>query len=181
MAIIPPRADSSLFRRMIGAARLDPRAFEEVEHDFGATGQALTVVILSSAATGIGSGTRSYSAFVVGVLTSIALWYVWAYLTWWIGVRVVPEPGTRSAQDELLRTLGFATTPEILRVVGIVPGLGWLVFVVTGIWTLVAAVIAVRQALDYRSTVRAALVVAIGWLLQWIVLAIVHGVARVAA
>ncbi len=166
---------------MIGAARLDSRAFEEVEHDLTATGQAFVVVVLSSIATGIGIGTRSFSAWVVGVLTAIALWYVWSFLTWWIGVRFLPEPGTRSTQDELLRTLGFATTPEILRVIAVVPGLQRLVFIVTGVWTLVAAVIAVRQALDYRSTWRAALVVAIGWALQWVVLAIVYAVARVAA
>jgi hypothetical protein len=39
------------------------------------------------------------------------------------------------------------------------------VFIVTSIWMLMAMIIAVRQALDYTSTVRAFAVCAIGWLI----------------
>ena len=46
---------NQLFDRMLRAAKLDSMLFEEVEHDPGATGQALAVVLLSSAAAGLGS------------------------------------------------------------------------------------------------------------------------------
>ena len=39
------------------------------------------------------------------------------------------------------------------------------VFVITAIWMLAAMVVAVRQALDYRSTGRAIAVCVIGWIL----------------
>ena len=61
----------------------------------------------------------------------------------------------------------------MIRVLGIIPGLTALVFSVAGIWMLVAMVIAVRQALDYRSTWRAIGVCAIGWLAQALILAFV--------
>jgi len=66
---------------------------------------------------------------------------------------------------ELLRTTGFASTPGLLRVLGIVPGVTAPVFAVTAIWMLLAMVVAVRQALDYRSTARAVGVCVLGWVL----------------
>jgi hypothetical protein len=42
---------------------------------------------------------------------------------------------------------------------------GFLNFII-GIWMLVAMVIAVRQALDYKSTLRAVGVCLIGWIVQ---------------
>ena len=46
---------SSLTERMIRAAKLDATLYEEVEADRDATGQAMSVVILSSLAVGLGS------------------------------------------------------------------------------------------------------------------------------
>jgi hypothetical protein len=80
--------------------------------------------------------------------------------------------------SELLRTIGFANSPGILRVAGLVPVLGPIVFVVTAVWTLVAVVIAVRQALDYRSTGRAVGVCLIGWLVRIVILILVGMLAR---
>ena len=93
-------------------------------------------------------------------------WYVWAFLTYIIGTRLLPEPQTEADHGELLRTLGFASAPGVLRVFGLVPGLQVPVLAITGIWMLVAGVIAVRQALDYTSTARAIGVCLIGWLVQ---------------
>ena len=64
----------------------------------------------------------------------------------------------------LLRTTGFAAAPGLARVVGIVPMLTGVVFIVTGVWMLAAFVVAVRQALDYTSTLRALGVCLIGWI-----------------
>ncbi len=58
------------------------------------------------------------------------------------------------------------------------PGLHALVFLVTAVWMLVAMVIAVRQALDYQSTLRAVGVCAIGWLVLVILLSLIGGGLR---
>jgi hypothetical protein len=162
---------ASLTDRMLRAARLDVTVYEELEADKAATSQALTVVVLSSLAAGIGTGAR-IGGVVVGVLVSIAAWYVWAFLTYWVGTRILREPETHADHGELLRTIGFASSPGVLRVLGVIPGLRALVFGAAAIWMLVAGVIAVRQALDYRSTWRAVVVVAIGWVAQGLILAI---------
>ena len=161
--------------RMIGAAKLDPRVYEEVEADRSATPQALGVVVLASVAGGIGVG-AGLRGLVLGTVGGLVGWAVWAWLIYFIGTRWLPEPDTRADFGELLRTLGFATAPGILRVVGPVPVLGPIVFIVTLVWMLVAVIIAVRQALDYRSTVRAVGVCLIGWLVQVVILALVFGI-----
>ena len=74
--------------------------------------------------------------------------------------------------------MGFATSPGILRVVGLVPVLGPIVFIVTAVWTLVTVVVAVRQALDYSSTGRAIGVCLIGWLVQVAILLLIGAIVR---
>jgi hypothetical protein len=163
--------------RMIGAARLNTNTYEEVEADPGATGQALGVVVLASVASGIGMG-QGLRGLVIGTVLSLIGWAIWAWLIYFIGTRWLPEPDTNADAGQLLRTVGFAMSPGVLRVLGIVPLLGELVFVVTAIWTLIAMVVAVRQALDYRSTGRAVGVCIIGWLVQLAILVVVGGLAR---
>jgi hypothetical protein len=150
---------------MLRAARLDKTLYEEVENDRTATGQALGVVVLVSAATGIGL-TAGLSGIVIGLVAGVLAWALWAALIYWIGAKMLPEPETRADWGEVARTLGFASSPGLLRVLGVVPVLGELVFIITGLWMLVATVIAVRQALDYRSMPRAVGVCVIGWVAQ---------------
>jgi Yip1 domain len=165
--------------RMIRAAKLDVQLYEEVEADKTALGQAFGVVALSSIAAGIGTVGQfgGYGHVIAGIFWSVIGWFVWAILTYWIGTRILPEPQTQSDLGELLRTIGFASAPGLIRVLGIVPGLTGIVFGVAGVWMLIAVVIAVRQALDYKSTWRAIGVCAIGWLVQALVLILTIGAA----
>ncbi|MFQ5521762.1 MAG: YIP1 family protein, partial [Candidatus Methylomirabilia bacterium] len=110
---------------------------------------------------------------LIGAVFALLGWFVWAYLTYWIGTRVLPEPQTSATHGELLRTIGFASAPGILRVLGLIPPLREIVFLAAGIWMLVATVVAVRQALDYHSTLRAVGVCALGWLIQMVIITIV--------
>ena len=153
--------------RIIRAAKLDAQLYEEVEADREATGQAMAVVVMSAVAAGIGSlGTGGLLGIIGGTILALAGWFIWAFFTYFIGTRLLPEPQTKADYGELLRTIGFASAPGLLRVFGVVPGLGPLIFMVAGIWMLVAMVIAVRQALDYTSTSRAVGVCLVGWLVQ---------------
>ena len=156
---------ASFTQRMIGAAKLDVHTYEEVEADRTATGQAMGVVVLSSIASGIGAvGTGDGAGLVIGAIGALIGWFLWAFVTYLVGTKILPEPQTRSDVGELLRTIGFSASPGVLLVLGIIPGLGVFVSLVVSIWMLAAFVVAVRQALDYRSTGRAVAVCAIGWL-----------------
>ena len=180
MAIPPPAIPPSTTRfgsRLLGAIRLDPRIYEEVENDPTAIGQAIAVVVLSSLAAGLGAR-QSLNGLVVGILASLFSWFVWATLTWFIGTRLLPAPTTQATQGELLRTLGFASAPGMFQVVGLLPALHGFSIAVAAIWMLVAGVVAVRQALDYESTWRAVAVVGIGWLVQWTILVVLLLISR---
>jgi len=159
--------------RIVRAAKLDVNLYEEVEADKGTMGQAMGVVILSSIAAGIGSiGAIGVKGIILGAITALIAWYVWAYMTYFIGAKILPEPQTKADHGELLRTIGFSSSPGLIRVLAIIPGLAGIVFIVASIWMLVAMVIAVRQALDYQSTLRAMGVCIIGWVIQAIILMI---------
>ena len=154
--------------RIIRAAKLDVSLYEEVEADKSALGQAMGVVVLSSVAAGIGNTmtTAGLLGMLLMVVVALIGWYIWAYLTYFIGTRLLPEPQTKADHGELLRTIGFSSSPGLIRVLGIIPGLQSIVFPIASIWMLVAMVIAVRQALDYTSTLRAVGVCVIGWVIQ---------------
>ena len=157
--------------RIIRAAKLDAQLYEEVEADKGAMGQAMAVVILSSIAGGIGTPAGlGLGGILIGTIAALVAWYIWAFLTYFIGTKLLPEPQTKADVGELLRTIGFSSSPGFIRVLGIIPFLRGLVFLIAGLWMLVAMVIAVRQALDYQSTLRAVGVCIIGWIAQAAVL-----------
>jgi hypothetical protein len=159
---------TTFLHRLTGVALLNSQVFEEIEADRSATIQALWVVMLSSVAAGIGTVNQSHgrvSAFVTISLLALAVWSIWTFLTLQIGTRLLPSPQTEADYAQLLRTIGFATAPGILRAVGAVPGTTTAVFAITAVWMLMAMIVAVRQTLEYTTTARAFAVCAVGWLL----------------
>ena len=146
---------TSFTDRMIGAAKLDVRIYEEVEGDTGATGQAMGVVLLASLANAIGAGLGGLGPFVVVGIGALIGWAISAFTIYIVGAKIWPESQTRADVGELMRTMGFAQAPGVLRVLESFPGVGSLVLFCISIWLLVTMVVAVRQALDYSSTPRA--------------------------
>jgi hypothetical protein len=159
---------TSFIGRIVGAAQLRVAIYEEVEADATATVQAMVVVLIASVAAGIGSvglGESGVRSIVLGTIGSLVGWVVWAFMTYVIGTRLLPEPQTQADIGQLMRTLGFAQAPSLARVLAVIPVVGPLLLVLVLIWVLVAMVIAVRQALDYSSTWRAIAVCGIGWVI----------------
>ncbi len=154
--------------RIIRAAKLEAHLYEEVEADKNAMRQAMLVVVLSGVAAGLGNVAKGgLPGILLGTVAALIGWYIWAFLIYLIGTKLLPEPNTRSDIGELLRTIGFSSSPGLIRVVGVIPGLeGGVFFMVAAVWMLVAMVIAVRQALDYTGTMRAVAVCIIGWIIQ---------------
>jgi hypothetical protein len=160
---------------MLRAAQLDAALYEEVEADHGALWQATSVVVLSSLAAGIGSrGSSASESLIIMILATLLGWYIWAYLTYFIGTRVLPGLRTEADWGQLLRTIGFSSAPGVLRVIGVFFEPAWIdvIFLVVAAWMLVAMVIAVRQALDYESTTRAVAVCLVGWIVNLVIVSV---------
>ncbi len=142
----------SLLRRAWGAARLDVATYEEVEADRTANGQAFVVVLLSAVGAGLGSiENGGVGGILWSSLAALIGWWIWAWLTYWIGTRLLPGKDTEADHGELLRTIGFSSAPGVLRIFAVLPMIGGLVYLIATLWMLVAMVIGVRQALDYHS------------------------------
>ena len=150
----------TFFRRLFGAAMLDPATYEEVEADSSATPQALAVVVFSSLAAAIGArglqnGPATLSFFATASVIALLAWATWALVTFEIGARLLPTGDTHTDPGELLRTLGFAAAPGLIQILAVMPGAMVPVFAIAAVWALAASVVAVKQALDYTSTLRA--------------------------
>ena len=166
---------STFSQRVIGAAKLDLPIYQEVQADTYATGQAIAVVVLSSLAQGIGALAQGgLRGLALGAVTVLIGWCVWVTIVYLIGAKLLPEPQTRSDFGALLRATGFAASPGLLRVLGLVPGLGFLIVAAVSVWMFLAVVIAVRQALDYESIERTVGVCLLGWFLQVVIVAMLR-------
>ena len=152
--------------RVYRAIKIDIELYEEVEKDKSATIQAGIVVVLSSLAAGIGALQMGSSNFLLAPALSLLSWYVWAYVIYFVGVKLFGDVKTKSNHGELLRTIGFSSAPGLIRIFGVTPDLMTVTFIGSAFWMLACMVVAVKSALDYKSLWRALGVVIIAWLFQ---------------
>ena len=171
----------SLVKRMLRASKLEVSLYEEVEADTTANSQALIAVVIVSLATAIGTGigalaTKGALGFLWGLLAglvgSLVGWLAWSYLTYILGTTVLKGPHTSATWGELLRTIGFAHSPGVLRIFSFIPFVGGIISFGASIWFLIAGVIGVRQALDI-STGRALVVCIVGWLVYLVIILLI--------
>ena len=152
--------------RVFRAIKIDIELYEEVEKDKKATIQAGIVVVLSSLAAGVGALQMGMSNFLLAPVMSLLSWYVWAYVIYFVGVKLLGSHKTKSNHGELLRTIGFSSAPGLIRVFGVTPDLMTVTFIGSAFWMLACMVVAVKSALDYESMWKAFGVVVIAWLFQ---------------
>lgn len=164
---------NNFFNRVFRAIKIDVDLYEEVERDKSATFQAGLVVVLSSMAAGVGALQLGASNFLIAPVLSLISWYVWAYIIYFVGVKLFPDKNTKSDHGELLRTIGFSSAPGLIRIFGITPDLMTVTFIGSAFWMLACMVVGVRAALDYTSLWRALGVVVVSWIFQAILLLII--------
>ena len=157
-------------KRFIGVLVLDATTFEEIEADRRAAMQSMTVVLMACVAGGfaaLGLGLTGVAGFVSGAVISLGAWLVWAAVITTIGTIAIPEQKTSSDLSEMLRVLGFAAAPALFIAFAAMRAIAAPTLMVVAVWTVAAAVLGVRQALDYRSTLRALTVCVAAWLLSF--------------
>ena len=155
--------------RVIRAVRLDPTLYSEVKTDNEALGQALVVVALSGLASGVGNA-KGWIGYLIIMFFACTVWLGWSFVAYIVGTRLLSEPQTKNDYLGLLRATGFAYAPHILQIFAAIHNLMLFVTVATAIWTLVAMVIAIKQALDYKTTLRAIGVILISIVVQAVIL-----------
>jgi Yip1 domain len=160
--------------RVVGAMKLDPNAFEDVERDPTAIGQSVGVIVLAAVAAGIGNMFRGgLTGIVYGACLSVVGFLVWSPIVWVIGTKVMPEPATKADYPETFRVLGFSAAPGLASVITIIPILGYLLMLLIWLWQIAAMIIAVKAVLDYSTMGKAIIVVVIGWIVNFVVTMII--------
>jgi hypothetical protein len=160
--------------RMIGAMKADVKTLSEIEADTTALGQAVTVIVIAGVAALIGNFFRNgVISGVIGLIGSLVGYALFSFLVFIIGTKLMPEPATKADFNEAFRVIGFAASPGVFNVLAIIPVLGVFIQFLVGIWSLVIAVIAVREVLDYSNTGRAivvCLIAAVISMIVWLIL-----------
>jgi hypothetical protein len=165
-------SSSSFVERVIGAIRLDPATYEEVEHDTGATWQAAVVVAAAAIFSGVWSSGGNTQGLFGGVLAGVVFWAIFALFAYLVGAYLLRGPQTSATFGEVLWALGFSYAPSLIAILGLIPGIGFLFAFIAAVWSLIASVIALRQALEV-STGRAVAVVVVAFLAMFVVLAVI--------
>jgi hypothetical protein len=150
----------SIIENSLRAAMLDVDFYNRAEVDTSLNVQAAAVVVIANGLAGVGAAIAAESttapeiiaAVALGVLSGVVGWLVWSFVANFVGTRIFH--GT-SDFGQMRRVIGFAYTP---LAIGIVPWLGFI----GAIWVLLAAVIAIREGMDF-STKRSVATMATGW------------------
>jgi|TARA_B100000795_G_scaffold201080_1_gene154816 hypothetical protein len=152
--------------RIYRSAKIDPEVFDEVQKDKNATVAAGIVVILSSLAAGIGASHLGAVNFFLAPVLSLVTWFVWAYIVYFVGVKLFPDTKTKTTHLSLLRSIGFSSAPGMIRIFGFSEDLMTVTFIGSAFWMLACMVVAVKQTLNYKSLWKALGVVIIAWFVQ---------------
>jgi hypothetical protein len=154
-----------MLNRIRRAILLDKAVYGEVAADKSATGQAIALVLLVSIAISIGEGSSSSLPWHIwSIAVALPTWAFESWIVWYAGTKLLPEPQTEADWGQVARTLAFAQSIGLVRILGFLPVIGGLIIFASLAWQLVAMIIAVRQALDYTSTFRAVAVILIGFI-----------------
>ena len=165
-------SSSSFVDRVIGAIKLDPATYESVEHDTDATWQAALVVVVAAIFSGVGSTGGRTRDLLGGVVASLVFWALFALFAYLVGAYLLRGPQTSATFGEVLRALGFSYAPSLFAILGLIPGIGFLIVFIAGIWSLIASVIALRQAFEV-STGRAVAIAVVAFLAMVVLLVII--------
>ena len=164
--------------RIYRSIKIDPEVFDEVQKDKNATIAAGVVVVLSSLAAGVAATHLGAVNFFLAPILSLVTWFVWAYIVYFVGVKLFPDPKTKTTHMALLRSIGFSSAPGMIRILGFNEDLMTVMFVGSSFWMLACMVVAVKQTLNYKSLWKALGMVIIAWFTQAFLLIIILALTK---
>jgi hypothetical protein len=155
--------------RIVRAIRLDWTVFREIATDPNAMKEAAIIVVVVTFLSAIGSGI-SASNFFVGFLVSWAAeiiigWIGWSILTYFVGTVLFKG---KTDIGEMMRVLGYAKAPVLLGLFSFIPCVGWLIALAGWVLSLIAGVLAVREAMEF-DTGNAIITVLISWVIALVI------------
>ena len=164
-----PASQPGFWRTLSNALLLKADFYENARNTPKNHRLALTIVLLAAFSHTFGSAVIllinrvTVQVFFVALLfdwlSIVAGYYFWAFTIWKVGQWLKPiDP----SYGDLLSPIGFAYAPQVLNFLTLIPLLGRPIQFVLAVWSLLAVIVAVRQALDIR-TRQAAFICLVGF------------------
>lgn len=155
-------SSASIRQTIWSALTLNSQLYQNAQSDRKTRRTALTIVILAAISRALANALISLLNRVTLPAFSISLllgffavmigYYFWTFTIWKVGQWLKLNP---PRYRELLYSIGFAYSPQILNVMTIIPLLGRPIELILDVWTLLAVTVAVRRAMSI-ATLRAA-------------------------
>jgi hypothetical protein len=137
-----------IVQRAIDVATLKTRTYSEIAPDPRALVEAAIVVVAVAISAGIGAVSYGAGGLITGIILSLLGWVISSAIIYAVGTRVTGTPTTSGSIQSLLRTLGYASAPNIFSFLGFIWIVGGLILFLLSIWTLVTTIFAIRAALN---------------------------------
>lgn len=139
------------------ALTLNSQFYQNAQRNLRTRQVALVIVILAALSRALGTAVilllnrETLPAFLIviflDIISIVISYYFWTFTIWKIGQWLKSNPPT---YRELLSPIGFAYAPQILNFLTLIPLLGRPIELVLSVWTLLAVIVAVRQALTIK-------------------------------
>jgi hypothetical protein len=133
---------------VIKAALLNEQAYEEFDRDRHALGRGRLVLALAVIAAGIGAAGSGLTAVIVHLPAFALGWAAFVFAVYSIGTQAFPGRRGEDTLPRLIRSLGLATAPALLLVLGAVPTYGPLFVLAAYMWLLATTATAIAVSLE---------------------------------
>lgn len=163
---------SATLQRVVRAATFDVKFYNEVKDTPSLTNEALLVVIGSTVLASLGALQGGFRGLLATLIAGIAGYYIWAWVTRLVGANFFEGSGD---MGQLLRTLGYASAPRALGLLGIIPCVGGIAMLISFLWTLATGILAVREGHSVDTT-KAIVISVIGWVIVVVVQIVLYAV-----
>lgn len=140
-------ATDRMLTRSINVAKLDVPTYREIARDSRATQEAAVIVGTVALASGIGALTDSLGRVVLSIVGALVWWAVFSAMTYFFGKKVFGSASSTINVQSLLRTQGYARVPGLFAFLGFIPVFGWMIAVIAWAWSLMTAIVAIRETL----------------------------------
>jgi hypothetical protein len=166
-----------MVNRILRAIKLDFTVFREVAEDQKAMTEAAIIVVVVSLLSAIGGfiglliGDAGFGRAVLGFFSELLIsgiligWLGWAVLTYFVGTTLFKG---KTDIPEMMRVLGYASAPRLLGLFSFIPCVGPLIALAGAILSLIAGVLAIREAMEF-DTGNAIITVLISWVIALVV------------
>ena len=167
-----------IIQRSKEVALLNTRTYAEIARDPNALAEAAIVVATVAISAGLGNVIHGANGLIGGVILSLLGWVISSGIIYFIGTRITGTPTTSGSVESILRTLGYASAPNVLLFLGFIWIIGPIIVWFLSIWTLVTTILAIRASLSMslgRAILTGFIAMIASWLIQ-VLLAWIFGI-----